>query len=63
MQMIRKYILENWLWISIGSVATEKALVYAYVERDCFRIGSEWMIIPVCLAISAVINDFKRRRG
>lgn len=46
---MKRYVLENWLWIISGCILTRLAVDYAYLERGYKAIGGEWLVLPVIL--------------
>lgn len=60
---IRRYVLNNWLSITIGLILTKEAIENAYYTRGYISIGSEWFVLPFILvvthSIKAVIKNMK----
>jgi len=46
---MKRYVLENWLWIISGCILTRLAVDYAYLERGYKAVGGEWLVLPVIL--------------
>lgn len=46
---MKRYVLENWLWIIFGCILTRLAVDYAYLERGYKAVGGEWLVLPVIL--------------
>ena len=60
MRKIKRYIIRNWFWIVLGLVLTRKAMEYCYRQRGGFRIGGEFLILPVILMAVYFIPNIMR---
>lgn len=49
MKAVKKFVIQNWIWLVIGIVLTRKAVEYAYDVRGYVAIGGEWLILPFIL--------------
>lgn len=60
MRNMRRYIQKNWLWITVGLIATRYAVQAAYMERGYATFGGEWFTLPIILIgveLARGIND------
>ena len=62
MKTVKKFLLRNWFWLSLGLVLTRKAVECAYYERGYVAVGGEWMILPVLMITVHFVRDNIRRR-
>lgn len=54
------WLVRNWFVLCVGMILTTIAMQRMYVSRGYFTIGSEWMIIPMCLAVRKFIRFVRR---
>jgi len=55
---------ENWLHtmaIIIGLAMTPVAVQSAYAARGYFAVGGEWLVLPLSLVISTLIEGLKAK--
>lgn len=57
---MKRFILENWIWIVIGSLLTAWAVDVTYRQRGYAAVGGEWLITPMLLLIVHFLRDFIR---
>ena len=56
---VERYILKNWIWIVVGCVLTRKAVETAYETRGVYRIGGEWLILPIILMLVSLVRSMR----
>ncbi len=56
MKTVKKYLLNNWPWLTIGVLLTAVSVKMAHIERGYVAYGGEWLIIPLILTIAVVMN-------
>lgn len=56
MKALERYIINNWFWLSVGCILTNKAVEMAYFERGCRAIGGEWLVLPAILLAVKVVR-------
>lgn len=54
-----KWIIRNWLTISVGLILTALAVKYAYYERGYIAAGSEWLVLPFMILIKSLYTEVK----
>lgn len=55
-----KWIIRNWLTISVGLILTALAVRYMYYDRGYIAFGSEWLILPFIFLVKGLYLDMKR---
>lgn len=58
MRKIKRCIVRNWFWITVGLVLTRFAVEKCYEQRGGFFIGGEWFILPLILMTKYLIPAF-----
>lgn len=54
-----KWIIRNWLTISVGLILTALAVRYAYNDRGYIAMGSEWLVLPFMFLLRALFREAK----
>lgn len=57
--IVESYVIKNWIWIVVGCVLTRKAVEIAYDTRGVYRIGGEWLILPIILMLVSLVRSMK----
>lgn len=55
-----KWIIRNWLTISVGLILTALAVRCAYYDRGYISFGSEWLVFPFLFLVRGLYRDMKR---
>ena len=46
---IKRYMLKNGIWITVGLVLTVISVILAYDKRGYLAYGGEWLTLPLVL--------------
>ena len=45
--------------IAIGVILTPDMVARAFIERECFAVGGEWLLIPLLLMIVCFFDSMR----
>ena len=54
-----RWIIKNWLILSIGLILTSVAVRYAYNDRGYIAMGSDWLVLPFLFLLRAIFREVK----
>lgn len=57
MRKVKRFIYQEWIWITLGIILTRFAVEYAYQERGYMAYGGEWLVLPVLLMAVNTARD------
>ncbi len=60
---IRKFLVINWIPLSVGFVLTAMAVKHMFYVRGGGFIGSEYFIIPLLVAANMHLRKVRRSRA
>lgn len=55
-----RWIIRNWLTISVGLILTALAVRYAYNDRGYIAFGSEWLVMPFLFLLRGLYLDMRK---
>lgn len=55
--MIEKFVVKNWMILTVGFLLTALFVRMAYNERGFIAFGSEWLAIPFLFVARKLIQD------
>lgn len=57
MRRLRRFILRNWLPLTVGFLTTAWAVNCQYQSRGYMAIGSEWLITPFLVFVTRATKN------
>lgn len=61
--MLRRWIVRNWLILTVGLNLTALAVRFAYIERGYIAIGSEWLVLPFLFFLRKLFQSIMEDAG
>jgi len=55
-----RWIIKNWLFISVGLILTALAVRYAYADRGYISFGGEWLVMPFLFLLRGLYRDMRK---
>lgn len=52
-----RFIVKNWLILTVGLMLTAVFVRVAYLERGYIAVGGEWLVIPLLITVKSLVSS------